>query len=338
VYRFLALVIFLLLAACAPAATPTADLPTEQPAATQPPAPQATLSPTPTVPLVMLVLPEDMAHTESQLYQSTVYELAEREGWRFQLRNKLAPEDFEPGLRVVIAFPPDPGISALAAAAPDVQFLAVNIVGVTPAANLSVVGAGGSRPDQVAFLAGYMAAILANDWRVGVVIEKDTTEGANTRTAFRNGVELFCGLCNPSSGPFLDYPLAIEIPLDERPAAFPAYGKWLTDRRVEVVYVPASLAKRELLEFFTNEGVAIISPVNPTETASRTWVATIQPDLVFAIRSAWAQLVAGQGGMDVPSPYSLTSINPDILTPGKQRLAQEMLTEILAGRIDTGVR
>ena len=43
------------------------------------------------------------------LYQSTVYDLAQQAGFRFQVRNTLSELDLEPALRVVIALPPDPG-------------------------------------------------------------------------------------------------------------------------------------------------------------------------------------------------------------------------------------
>jgi hypothetical protein len=73
------------------------------------------------------VVPADMDKAASDAYQRTVYELAQQSGMRFQVRNVLAPQDVEPGLRIVIAVPPDPGIAALrgCAAVPGNQYWAL---------------------------------------------------------------------------------------------------------------------------------------------------------------------------------------------------------------------
>src|SRR5688572_33437915 len=126
----------LILSACGAgesAATST-SIPTDTPIA--PPAATAT----PTVPLAVLVVPADLDPETSNLYQKTVYDLAQASGFRFQVRNTLTPADLEPGLKVVIALPPDPGIVALAAAAPNVQFLTINIPEVSAGGNVSILG------------------------------------------------------------------------------------------------------------------------------------------------------------------------------------------------------
>jgi hypothetical protein len=60
---------------------------------------------------------------------------------------------------------------------------------------------------------------------------------------------------------------------------------------------------------------------------------TIRPDTVKAIQSAWPNLIAGQGGVNVQSPLGIADVDETILTPGKLRLAQETLDALLAGRI-----
>src|SRR5512139_139955 len=101
----------MLLAACGsnePVATNT-PVPTDTPIVLP------TLTATPTVPLTVLVLPANLDVETSNLYQKTVYDLAQAAGYRFQVRNTLTPADLaEPGLKIVIVLPPDPGIAALA--------------------------------------------------------------------------------------------------------------------------------------------------------------------------------------------------------------------------------
>src|SRR3990172_6244929 len=90
--------------------------------ATETPIILPTLTGTPTIPLAILVLPADLPTETSNLYQKTVYDLAQSAVYRFQVRNSLTPADVsEPGLKIVVALPPDPGVAALAASAQQAQ-------------------------------------------------------------------------------------------------------------------------------------------------------------------------------------------------------------------------
>jgi hypothetical protein len=48
-------------------------------------------------------------------------------------------------------------------------------------------------------------------------------------------------------------------------------------------------------------------------------------------------LMNGEGGVVVELPISFTGVNPDLFSPGRQRLTEAMLADLLAGYIDTGV-
>ena len=101
---FFAILITVLVGACGTSATEIAA-PTVVP--THTPQPTATIIPTSSTPLAILVLPADMDKVASDLYQKTVYDLAQQSGVRFQVRNTLTPADLaDPTLKVVIARPP----------------------------------------------------------------------------------------------------------------------------------------------------------------------------------------------------------------------------------------
>src|SRR5688572_26163389 len=161
--RFKTLVILLVIAvsisACGQKAT---EVPTAIP--TDTPIPLPTLTATPSTPLAILVVPAEMDPATSSLYQTTVFELAQASGFRFQVRNTLAATDLSDStLKVVIVFPPDPGVAAFAAAAPQAQFLTVNIPDITAGGNVSVLS-NNSQVDIPAFLAGYVAAMITPDY------------------------------------------------------------------------------------------------------------------------------------------------------------------------------
>ena len=67
------------------------------------------------------------------------------------------------------------------------------------------------------------------------------------------------------------------------------------------------------------------------------WVATIQPDVINAIKTSWPNLVAGNGGVNVASPLILTDVNFELKDEAKQQAARDVLVQLQAGYISTGV-
>jgi hypothetical protein len=63
------------------------------------------------------------------------------------------------------------------------------------------------------------------------------------------------------------------------------------------------------------------------------WAASLSPDIIGAIQAAWPNLVAGQGGQAIQSPLKLTDVDSSLLSPAKQAQAEQVLAELLAGRI-----
>lgn len=324
-------IVLIVLSACGigePPATAT-SIPTDTPIV--PP----TATATPTIPLAVLVIPADLDTETSNLYQTTVYELAQGSGLRFQVLNSLTPETIEPGLQVVVALPPDPGIAALAAAVPQVQFLAINIPGISPGGNISVLS-GSAQPDLAAFLAGYTAAMTTEDYRIGMMIPKDNPDAIRALNAYANGMKFYCGICRPLYFSQWSYPQYVEIPAEEDQANYDAYADILIlQYNVGTIYLYPDIAIPDLYNYIGTTGASMIGAVSPEQLPAG-WMMTIQPDIVKAIQKAWPNLVSGQGGITVQSPLGLSDIDPSLLSPGKQRLVEEKLNELQSGLINTG--
>lgn len=292
------------------------------------------LTATPTIPLAILVLPADLDTDTSNLYQKTVYDLAQASGFRFQVRNSLTPADLEPGLRVVIALPPDPGITALAASAPNVQFLAIHIPELTAGGNLSVLG-DNSQTDIAAFLAGYTAALLTDDYRIGMMIPKDNPDAIRALNAYSTGRKFYCGVCRPYFYLPWDFPQYVEIPADEKEENYDAYADILIlQYKVRTIFLHPSIATSDLSTYIGTTGVSMIGMTTPSERPAG-WVMTIQPDVIKAIQNAWPQLSTGQGGITVQSPLGLSDVDPSLLSSGKQRLVENTLADLQKGLINT---
>ena len=111
----------------------------------------------------------------------------------------------------------------------------------------------------------------------------------------------------------------------------------LIDSAVETAYIAPGVADDTLYEHLAASGINLIGTTAPPPGLGSNWIATIGADFQSALRAAWPGLVDDQDGNSFPVNLTITNINPDLFSPGRQRLVEKMLTEINAGFIDTGV-
>lgn len=305
-------------------------------------APTDTAIPVPSVPpvdsspLAVLLMPADMDKATSDAYQTEVYNLTQESGMRFQVRNSMSPQEIDPGLKIVVALAPDPGIAALAAAAPQVQFLAIDIPGVAAGNNISALATSG-QTDIPAFVAGYTAAMVTDDYHIGMLFPRGNGSANAAAAAYANGMAYYCGLCQPFYYLPYNFPQFQDIPAEEPKSHYPAYADVLiVQHKVNTIYLYPDIVAKELTDYLSSTGTYMIGTAVPNPKPG-TWIMTIQPDEVKAIHTAWADLVAGKGGQNVQSPLGLADLDPTVVSPGKQRLVQQVLDDLQAGRISTGV-
>jgi len=205
-----------------------------------------------------------------------------------------------------------------------------------PAQNLSVVGAGGDRPDRQGFLAGYLAAVITRDWRVGVISPTDLDSGRSALQGFQNGLIFYCGLCRPAYPPYYQYPVFAEVTssasLEEQRAA----ADILIANAVESVYIYPGAGSEDLFDYLAQAGIKIIGGVEPPPHVLNQWVASIRVDWESAIREAWLMLIEGEGGFSLEAPVTLTDRNENNFSPGRQQFVERLLEDLLAGYVDTG--
>jgi hypothetical protein len=321
-----------LLAACGE--TPAAPIATPELVVVSTPTPEELPTPlpthTPAPSLAILLTGPGADTTQAGALQTALNDTITAAGLHWQVRQQLTPAELGPAVRLVVALPPDPGLAALAAAAPETQFLAVGIPGLEPAANLNVVGAQGPRPDHQGFIAGYIAAMLTPDWRVGAITLSDSAEGRAARSGFLNGAVFFCGLCNQSYPPYYDYPRYVELPSSATSAEWQAAANHMIDYYVETVYVAPGAGDPAMLATLAAAGINLIGSSVPTEALLPNWVVSFNSDSLKQVQEVLPQILAGDGGQNLPLP-------PELLSPGKHALAAQVLADLLAGYIDTGV-
>jgi hypothetical protein len=322
-------------------------IPTAKPTFTRSPSPTVTLtltptltpSPTPPPPLAVLLASPGADQALVNSLQTSLNDIIVASGLRWQVRQQLSTDDLVPELRLVVVVPPDPGLAKLVVAAPDTQFLALGISGLETASNLTVIGAEGNRPDQQGFIAGVIAAMLSDDWRVGAISLSDTVDGRAARTGFLNGVVYFCGLCRPAHPPFYEYPLYIELPSTATTVEWQEAANYMVDHNALTVYVYPQAGDESMLSILAAAKVNIISGGEPPQAALSSWVVSLTTDPLPLIQNQVEGLLNGSnaGSQSLVVPIQFTHINPALFTPGKQRLAGQTLSDLQAGFIDTSV-
>lgn len=315
----------------------TADLEETQmlsPTAKETSAPTKTAEP----PRVLLVAANQPGMTQHAELEATLEELATKAGLEFETSPVLTPADLTPGLKLVVVLPPDPGLAGLAAEAPDTQFLAIGIPGLAPGANLSLISPGGFPADQMGFLAGYMAAVVTPEWRVGMVGVSDTEQGVQTRQGFLNGVVFFCGLCQQTYTPFYTYPMYVELPVAASQTEWQAAADVLVDKAVRTAFIAPGAGDDELLAYLAEAGVQLIGTSSPPPDAQDQWIASITPDVIPTLIIMWPDLLAGKGGLSQPASLTISEINPELFSPGRQRLVEEMVDNLASGVIHTALQ
>jgi len=274
--------------------------------------------------------PEMVAALQTSLSQSIP-----EAGLRFQVYPSITPEMItSEDIRWVIALPPAPGLGDLAASFPEARFLAVGIEGLESAQNLSVIGSGGERLDEQGFIAGYLAALITPDWRVGVISASDSEAGQLARRSFITGAKFYCGFCSPVYPPFYEYPLYVQLDAGANVAEWQAAADFLLQRGVQTAYVAPGAGDEALLGYLAQSGVHIIGGKTPPENVRDAWVATVGFSALEGFYSFWPEFAAGADGRSVSVPLSIHNVNSSLLSPGKQHLVEEILVDVRAGSIE----
>jgi hypothetical protein len=309
---FLLLVSFSLAACASPAPTAT---PTFAP----------TVPPTSSVPLVILLSsPEsDPVLLSAASEIATAY--ASEHGMQYEQRTILNPAELPPSLAKLIVLAPDPGISALALAAPQAQVIAIGFSTDASITNLSSLPVTTNNEAQTAFVAGYISAITAEDWRAGMLY---TASSAPVVNDFVAGAEYFCGSCAPVAQPLIDYPATAQTDTENWQAA----ADLLLSQSIEVVYLSPELEGSGAAQYLANFGVLLIGSGVPPADSADSWIVSITSDVSGALHQLLPRALDGQPLQEATS-LSLMNVNPNLLSESRQSFVRPVIDDLQAGYI-----
>jgi hypothetical protein len=330
------LLISMLLSGCSlfPSKTPPPDLTATVVALTPTESP---VTPTPLPPLAVLVVPAGADPALAEQLEQKMRDLAEAAKMRFQVRPSLSQNELSDDMTVVAVLAPDPGLSALAAAAQKTQFIGVGIDGLTAESNLSLIHSQAYHPRDLAFIAGFIAGVITPDWRAGILLPSDQAEATLLLQAYNNGLHYWCGLCQPAYAPFVVYPQSAQVlNLSDQVAALTPVDT-LVNAGVTTVYIPDGVMTTGLLEYIAQKYILMIGTGEPPETIANQWVVSLQAGSPLgAFDSVWLEVIAGRGGGDTIVPLELSNTEAGLLGEPRQRVVLEMLADLTSGLIDPG--
>ncbi|MBN1537076.1 MAG: hypothetical protein JW908_10125 [Anaerolineales bacterium] len=332
--------VFLLLTGCDPITQTATATSTE---IVLPPTATSTIAPseTPQPPWVVLLAPSGADAALIEDLQILLEDRAAQAGFRFEVVQTLSPDDFfTQDIKVVFVLPPDPGVSILAAAAKQTQFVAIGVAGLQASGNINLIASSSSRPDKAGFLAGVVAAVTTDDFRVGVIYPAETAVGKAARRGFSNGVTYFCGFCQPVHPPYpaSNYPLFYELPVPASEMDWDAAIEYFNIWQAKTIYITPDLDDLQLGNYLAQAGFRIISQSKPGEDIKDKWTASIGAgDVVQIIDTHWQEFLSGDGGLSIEFPLGITNVNENVISPGKLQYIDIVISDLKDDFIDTGV-
>ncbi len=320
----------LLLSACAvPSATPAAESATATAPIQLPTAEESTATPVPVSKVVLVTAGGSDA--QSQALQAAVQEMAAHNGDAFEARAALGPGDVQLGWRVVALAAPQDNLAEIAGAAPQTQFVVVSQSDLQAPGNVSVIRV---HKEYETFAAGFVAAVITNDWRAAGLLPADTPLGGTINDAFQNGGAYYCGRCVPLLAPYVRFPVPVSLPSGSSLSDWQNVANTLSQSVVYMLYVDPQVSSPELLYDLGSRGFLLFGGQAPTDEVRPRWALTLQTDVVTPLKDLWPGLLQGTGGQVISAGITFTDINPELFTPGKQRLTEKMLEDLTQGFIN----
>ena len=312
---------------------------TPKPITTTEPVPEinevsTTIAPTPTEGLsgVLLVTsPESDPKSVSQI-EAALNELVGDEEPVFIIQKSITPDMITSEVKVVIGMGPNLNLVDLAATMPETIFVSVQDPSAVPFVNLHVIGDPVIERQHQVFMAGYLSALISEDYKVAALVPMDTADSDVVIESFMIGAEFFCGVCNPLHPPYNDFPYWQTLSVENSNSGFEPIIDSLVNYGAEVLFIPDVLASSEILSYVASLGLKVIGDGEP-DLARNNWVGTVTVDQGAALVELWPLLLSKSEGERVPGAIHLVNTDAGLVSEGRKRLFDEMTVDLQAGLV-----
>ena len=276
---------------------------------------------------VVLIAPGDTSSNEFTEAQALINELAAGSGLEVEIRQEIFNNSITPDIKIIIFLEQPDNLGSLAASAPGTQFVAISSQNWSPPANGTIIR---KNEDHVAFIAGYLSALLAPNFRVGGL---QISEKPEFNQAFANGVSYYCGLCAALVYPLNTYPVLTQQPINSSAANWQAAFNEINASKVNVLFLSGEAASIELGTYLAQIDVAIIGNQTPPDELRSRWVATISSDGLSPLRDIWNDLLDGKGGKVMNASLKISDVNYVSVADGLVWLSQgkmDLLNKVIS--------
>jgi hypothetical protein len=298
---------------------------TQTPSATPiPPTPQS--SPTPTNVPARLVLYDPINAVTADV-DALLADFSSANALTYEKTSTLGGNFI--GVKVAVLISGPDNLQDLAAASPETQFILIGNPTLESVSNLSVLE---TKPGDLAFMAGFLSAVTAEDWRSGGLLVDDGSSGAVG--AFENGARLMCGQCSPKYPPFIYYPDVETLAVGSDLTAWTTQVETLLANKVDTIYIDPALDQTDLVTKFELTGAAIYGG-NPVSEDQARYTAILSGDILTGLQTLLPQVLAGEGGKTIPLKVVLAVINDPVkVSPGKQDFFNRVAQDLFDGWIN----
>ena len=293
-----------------------------------------TVAPTPTEALssvILLTSPESDPGSASQI-QAALNQMISEEEPVSLVQGHLSPEMITPAVKIVIGVGPNLNMVDLAKANPDVSFVVVDDPAALPSGNLSVIGDPVIERQHQFFMAGYLSALISEDYKAAALIPLNDEDSNAMIESFMVGAEFYCGVCNPLHPPYNDFPYWQMLSVENLTSGFEPVIDSLVNYGVEVFFIPDVLVSSELLSYVASFGLKVVSDGEP-DMARNNWVGTVTVNKGEALIELWPQIISKSEGVKVPGGILLTDTDAGQVSEGRSRLFDEMAADLQAGLV-----
>lgn len=206
---------------------------------------------------------------------------------------------------------------------PDVNYVVFTLTDKTLSGNIHQIKQ--NLGEQV-FLAGYISALIADDWRSGAILPNESISGTSYEQIFKNGGHYLCGRCAPVYAPVVFFPVTAAV--DSTTAVFDAYSQ-LESNRIFVLYIPDTLLTSELYTTLRENKRVIISDAPPKQETDQMADLYIYQDFVSPLSEALLNINSPDKSLLTTKLMIQDSANK--LSEGKLNFIQEMITNLESG-------
>jgi hypothetical protein len=298
-----------------------------QPTPTATVAPLSTATPTSSAPLVILLTPPESDPNLLAVAAEVTASYAATNNLQFEQRSLLNPAELPASLVKLVVLAPDPGALALATAAPQVTVITLGFEVEGGLANTTSISTGsGGDSSQIAFIAGYIAAMSAEDWRAGILYSAGSALIVNDYSA---GANYFCGSCAPVAPPYIVYPVSAQATDAQN---WQAAADQLISQLVKVVYLTPEMEASGAAQYLANFGVLLIgnAPSPPELTGS--WIVSVSSVSSDSLRESLLRALNGEAIADATT-LSMINPNSSLFSESRQTNVAQVAEDLQAGFI-----